>query len=120
MLTLASLGLAGYGLYAIIVGIVDLVGRSTLEVWANLASILLGIALVLAAAFVRVSMPGGLALALAGVLGLQSLALHNAAHLYGGVAPLPQIMRAVFAGLLILLAYLGSERGPAGGPDGGT
>lgn len=120
MLTLASLGLAGYGLYSIITGLADLVGPSALEAWANVGSIVLGIALVLAAAFVRVSMPGGLALALAGVLGLQSLALHNAAHLYGGVAPLPQIMRAVFAGLLILLAYLGSERPSAGNADGRT
>jgi hypothetical protein len=118
MLTLASLGLAGYGLYSVIVGVAGVIGPSSLEIWANLGLILLGAMLMLAAAFVRASMPGAIALALAGVLGLQSLSLHNATHLYGHVAVVSQIARATFAGVLILLAYLGWAReDPAAGPD---
>jgi hypothetical protein len=112
MLTTATLGLMGYGLYSVGMGVSDLVGASRLELWANLWLIALGLMLLPAAAFVRAGLPGGLALALAGVLGLQSLALHNAAHLYGQVAALPQVARAAFAATLIVLAYVGSHVSP--------
>lgn len=112
MLTIATLGLIGYGLYSVGAGLSDLIGASRLEVWADLGLIVLGLTLLPAAAFVRAGLPGGLALALGGVLGLQSLALHTAAHLYGGVAVLPQVARAAFAATLILLAYVGSTVSP--------
>ena len=107
MLTMATLGMTGYGLYSLSVGLVDLFGASRLEWLANLSSMLLGAMLILAGVFVRVGLPGGVALALAALFGLQSLSLHNAGHLYGQIAPEPQIARALFATLLVGLAYFG-------------
>ena len=78
MLTMATLGMTGYGLYALSVGLVDLFGASRLEWLANLSSVLLGAMLILAGVLVRVGLPGGVALALAALFGLQSLSLHNA------------------------------------------
>ena len=49
--------------------------------------------LALAAAFVRVRLPGGLAFAIGAMLGLQALAVHDAAHLGGGIEP--QLARAL-------------------------
>ena len=110
MLTVATLGMAGYGLYSLGAGLVDLFGDSRLEWLANMGAIGLGAMLVLAGLFVRVGLPGSLALALAALFGLQSLALHNAGHLYGQVAPEPEIARALFATLLIGLAYFGKMK----------
>ena len=107
MLILATFGMTVYGLYSISVGLVDLLGSSTLEWWANLWLVAGGIILVFGALFVRVSMPGGLALAVGGLLALQSISLHNASHLHGQVMLLPQVARALFAALLVALAYLG-------------
>jgi len=107
MLTAATLGMVGYGLYSIGTGLVDLFGGLQLESLANISSIVLGAMLVLAGLFVRVGLPGSLALALAALFGLQSLALHNAAHLYDRIAPEPQVARALFALLLVNLAYFG-------------
>ena len=61
----------------------------------------------LGAAFVRVSMPGGLALAVGGLLALQSIGLHNAGHLYGRVSLIPELARATLALSLAALAYFG-------------
>ena len=113
MLTLAALGMMFYGLYSIVVGLIDLLGGAALEWWANLWLVVAGAALMLGAVFVRISMPGGLALAVGGLLALQSISLHNANHLYGQVVLLPQLARALLAGLLVALAYLGWGRGPA-------
>ncbi|HJN43580.1 MAG: hypothetical protein CL477_06510 [Acidobacteria bacterium] len=107
MLTTATLGMTSYGLYSLLAGLVDLVGDSQLEVLANIGAIVLGAMLVLAGLLIRVGLPGSLALALAALFGLQSLALHNAGHLYGQVAAEPQIARALFALLLVGLAYFG-------------
>ena len=107
MLTLASLGMVLYGLYSIVAGLIDLLGAATLEWWANLWLMVAGATLLLGAVFVRISMPGGLALAVGGLLALQSISLHNANHLYGQVVLLPQLARALLAGLLIALAYFG-------------
>ena len=107
MLTLATLGMAGYALYSIAIGLADLLGAATLEWWANLWLVTAGITLLFGALFVRVKMPGGLALALGGLLALQSISLHNASHLYGQVTLMPQLARALFAGLLVGFAYVG-------------
>ena len=107
MLTLASLGMVLYGLHSIITGLLDLLGAAGLEWWANLWLMVAGATLLLGAVFVRISMPGGLALAVGGLLALQSISLHNANHLYGQVVLLPQLARALSAGLLIALAYFG-------------
>ena len=56
-----------------------------LELWAELGLIVFGALLPLAAAFVRVRLPGGLALAIGAMLGLQALAVHDAVRLGGGV-----------------------------------
>ena len=110
MLTVSTLGMTGYGLYALGAGLSDLLGASQLEWLANGSAIALGAILMLAGLLVRVAWPGSLALALAALFGLQSLSLHNAAHLYGQVAPEPQVARAVLATVLFGLAYFGQLR----------
>ena len=107
MLKTAVLGLAFYGVYSIVVGLESLFTRTELEWWADLWVIAAGAVVLLSAAFVRVSMPGGLALAVGGLLGLQSISLHNDGHLYGQVLLLPQFVRAAFAAILVGLAYVG-------------
>jgi len=113
MLTSAAIGMAGYGVYEAAVGVFDLIGGHHLEVVADVAAILFGTLLVLAAAFVRVRLPGGLALAIGALLGLQALAIHSAAHSTGVVTLAPQFARGAFAALLVALAHLsGPERAP--------
>ena len=118
MLRAAALGMFLYGLHAVAAGAVDLVGAGALEWWAGLWRLLSGAALMLAAALVRVSMPGGLALAVAGLLGLQSISLHNDPHLYGRLLLWPQLARAVFAAVLVGLAYFGWGTAGAPAPEG--
>ena len=123
MLTAATLGMLAYGLYSAGLGLAGLLGFVALEVWANLGLIVLGLLLALAAAFVRVRLPGGLALALSAILGLQALALHNDLHFYGATTVPPQALRGACAALLLVLAYVGSRRPDAGDGDaaaGGT
>jgi|WetSurMetagenome_2_1015567.scaffolds.fasta_scaffold371533_1 hypothetical protein len=112
MLTSAAIGMAGYGAFEVLAGLFDLIARRQLEVVADLAAVLFGLLLILAAAFVRVRIPGGLALAIGGLLGLQALAIHQAAHLTGVVALAPQLARGVFAALLVALAYLSKPEQP--------
>ena len=107
MLRAAAAGMFLYGLHDVVVGSADLVGAGTLEWWANVWRLLAGAMLMLAAALVRVSMPGGLALAVAALLGLQSISLHNDAHFYGRLLLAPQAARAVFSTILVALAYFG-------------
>ncbi len=112
MLPFASLGMAFYGIWSAAGAAADLVGARALEFWADAATFLFGVILLLAAALVRVRLPGGLALAIGALLGLQALALHRAAHLDGAVYLFPQLGRAAFAATLVLLAFLGSRRQP--------
>jgi hypothetical protein len=107
VLTVATLGLFGYGAYSTIWPLVELLRGARLELWAELGLMLFGLLLMLSAAFVRVRLPGGIALALGAMLGLQALAVHSAAHLASGVAP--QIGRALIAGALLALAWAGSD-----------
>jgi hypothetical protein len=109
MLTAATLGLAAYGVYSAGLGGVDLFRSSGLDWWADVALILLGLLLLLSSAFVRVRMPGGLALALSALFALQGLSLHNDLHFYGDIRVAPQVMRAVVAGGLAALAYFGGK-----------
>ena len=109
MLAAAALGMVLYGLYSLVGGAADLLGSGPLEWWADLWLMVAGAMLVCGAIFVRASMPGGLALAVAGLLALQSISLHNAGHLYGQVLLLPQLLRLLFAGLLVALAWFGWE-----------
>ena len=102
MLTLASLGMLVYGLYSVGWAAADLIRGARLELWAELGLVALGALLALAAAFVRVRLPGGLAFAIGAMLGLQALAVHDAVHLGGGIAP--QLVRASIALGLIALA----------------
>ncbi|MGE5359230.1 MAG: hypothetical protein ACM3NQ_09445 [Bacteroidales bacterium] len=109
MLTAATLGLAGYGIYSVIVDAIDLFTRTRVEVWADLLGIVFGLLLLLSAAFVRVLMPGGLALALGALLGLQALSVHGASHTPVGLTLLPQLVRGLFALLLLGMAYVGAK-----------
>jgi hypothetical protein len=102
MLPLAALGMFTYGAYSLVWALVDLVRGARLELWAEGGTILFGLLLVLSAAFVRVRLPGGLALAVGSMLGLQALAVHNAVHLEGGLTP--QIVRAAMSLTLVALA----------------
>jgi len=117
MLTAAALGMLAYGLYSAGLGLAGLLGFVALEVWANLGLIVSGLLLALAAAFVRVRLPGGLALALSAMLGLQALALHNDLHFYGATTVPPQALRGASAALLLVLAYAGGRRPDAGDGD---
>ena len=113
MLTAATLGMAGYAIYAIVVGLLDLLWWSRVEIWANVGSIVFGLLLIVAAAFVRVLIPGGLALALGALLGLQALSIHAA----GSLQVIPQVARGSIVALLVLLAYLGARRSRAEAAD---
>ncbi len=117
MLTAAALGMVGYGLYSAGLGLSGLLGFGVLEVWANLGLIVLGLLLALSAAFVRVRLPGGLALALSAMLGLQGLALHNDLHFFGLTRPDMQALRGAFAAALCLLAYVGGRRAVPASPS---
>jgi hypothetical protein len=107
MLTAAALGMFAYGIYSAGWAVVDLARGARLELWAELGLIVFGALLVLAAAFVRVRLPGGLAFAGGAMLGLQALAVHDAVHLGTGVAP--QIVAAIVALALVGLAYVGGS-----------
>jgi hypothetical protein len=102
MLTLSALGMFSYGAYSMIWALVDLVRGARLELWAEAGMIMFGLLLALSAAFVRVRLPGGLAFAVGAMLGLQALAVHNAAHLASGLTP--QILRAAVSLTLVALA----------------
>jgi hypothetical protein len=107
VLTVASLGMFSYGIYSVGWAAVDLLRGARLELWAELGLTAFGALLALAAAFVRVRLPGGLAFAIGAMLGLQALAVHDAAHLGGGLAP--QIARGGVALMLACLAYAGTN-----------
>jgi hypothetical protein len=109
MLTAATLGLACYGVYSAGLGVFDLFRSPGLDWWADVALIVLGLLLLLSSAFVRVRMPGGLALALSMLLALQGLAIHNDLHFYGDILVAPQVARGVMAGGLAALAYIGGR-----------
>jgi len=102
VLTTAALGMLVYGVYSIGLAVADLFSGARLELWAELGLMLFGMLLVLAAAFVRVRLPGGLAFAIGAMLGLQALAVHAAAHVGTGVAP--QIVRGAIALVLVAMA----------------
>lgn len=108
MLSLATLGMFGYGTYSLVWAVVDLVRGPQLELWAELGLIVFGLLLVLSAALVRVRIPGGLAAAIGAMLGLQALAVHDAVHLGGGIEA--QIARATFAVALVAIAWFGAEK----------
>ena len=109
MLAAAALGMLLYGLHDIIAGAADLLRGVVPEWWAAAWRMLSGGLLALAALFVRASVPGGLALAVAGLLGLQSVSLHNDPHVYGDLLLWPQAARAVFSIILVALAWFGWE-----------
>jgi hypothetical protein len=106
MLTAAALGMFAYGAYSTVWAVMELIRGPRLEAWATAGIILFGLLLVLSAAFVRVRLPGGLALAIGAMLGLQALAVHTSAHFESGL--FPQIVRGTFAAVMVVLAYAGS------------
>jgi hypothetical protein len=111
VLTIASLGMFVYGLYAVGWAVVDLIRGARLELWAELGGMAFGALLMLAAAFVRVRLPGGLAFAIGALLGLQALGVHGAAHLGGGVAP--QVVLGSIALVLVAMALSDARPSPA-------
>ena len=118
VLTIASLGMFVYGIYSIGWAVADLVRGARLELWAELGLVAFGALLALAAAFVRVRLPGGLAFAIGAMLALQALAVHDAVHLGGSVPA--QIVRGSIAAVLIALALSDARPSPARpAPDSG-
>jgi hypothetical protein len=105
VLTLATLGMFAYGTYSAAWAVVDVVRGARIELWAEALIVLFGVLLILAAAFVRVRMPGGLAVAISAMLALQALEVHTAAHLESGL--IPQVGRAVLAFFLVGSAVAG-------------
>ena len=110
MLTVATLGLLGYGLYALGWSILDMIAWSRLEVWADLATAAIALLLVPAAVLVRARVPGGLPLAFAGLLGLQAINLHNSMHLHGEIQVWGESARAVFGAWLMMLSIAGQQK----------
>jgi len=108
MLTAASIGMFAYGIYSAGWAAVDLMRGARLELWAELGLMLFGVLLSLAAAFVRVRLPGGLAFAVGAMLGLQALAVHDAVHL--GTAVRPQLVSGVFCLALAGLASVATRQ----------
>ncbi len=108
MLTFATLGMLSYGVYSIFWAVLDLTNGARIEYWAEALIILFGFVLALAAAFVRVRLPGGLALAISAMLALQALEVHTAAHLESGM--IPQVGRAVLAFFLVGSAVAGEGK----------
>jgi hypothetical protein len=100
-----------YGMYSAGWALVDLFRGARLELWAELGLIVFGGLLALAAAFVRVRLPGGLAFAIGAMLGLQALGVHDAAHLGDGIEP--QLARASIALVLIGMALSDARPSPA-------
>jgi hypothetical protein len=111
MLTAAALGMFGYGSYSVGWAVADLIRGPRLELWADLGLMAFGVLLILAAAFVRVKLPGGLAFAIGAMLGLQALAVHAAVRLGGGIAP--QLARASIAIVLVAIALSDARPSPA-------
>ncbi len=109
MLTAATLGFAAYGIYSVGLGVVDAFRSPGLDWWADLALVVFGLLLLLSSAFVRVRMPGGLALAVGSVLALQALSLHNDLHFNGDILIAPQAARGAVSVGLATLAYLGAR-----------
>lgn len=99
VLTLATLGMFAYRAYSAVWAVADVVRGARIELWAEALITVSGLLLILAAAFVRVRLPGGLAVAISAMLALQALAVHTAAHLDSGLGP--QIGRAVLAFFLV-------------------
>jgi hypothetical protein len=108
MLTVATLGLAAYGVYSAGLGVVDLFRSPGLDWWADIGLIVLGLLLLLSSAFVRVRLPGGLALAVGAMLALQALSLHDDMHFYGAILVWPQVLRGVVGSSLAVLAFFGT------------
>jgi hypothetical protein len=98
-------GMLADGAYSIGWAGVDLVREAWLELGADLGQMMFGRSLGLSAAVVRARVPGGLALAVGALLGLQAVALHNAAHLESSVTL--QVGRAVLG---MALASVGRQR----------
>jgi hypothetical protein len=100
-----------YGIYSVAWAAADVVRGARLELWAELGLMAFGALLALAAAFVRVRLPGGLAFAIGAMLGLQALAVHDAVHLGGGVGA--QVVRGSIAVVLVALALSDARPVPA-------
>jgi hypothetical protein len=112
MLTTATLGMLLWGLYSALWAVVDVIRGARLEWWAEAGQVAFGLLLAVASALVRVRLPGGLALAVGGLLGLQSLAVHNAVHLDLGLVS--QIAQGLLGAALVGLAL----SAPAEAEDG--
>lgn len=109
VLTVATLGLAVYGMYSMGLGAVDAFRSPGLDWWADAALAVFGLLLLTASVLVRLRIPGGLALALSGLAALQALALHNDMHFYGDILVAPQVVRGVIAAGLAALAWAGAR-----------
>ena len=107
MLRAAALGMFLYGGYSVAIGLIDFIFLEQLEWLANLWMILAGFVLSFGAIFTRISFPGGLALAIGGMLGLHAISLHNEIHLHGQLSQNLQLSRLTFAALLVILGYYG-------------
>jgi hypothetical protein len=118
MLTAATIGMVLYAAYSIVWALIDLVAGGRVEAVADVGLVAFGLLLLLSAAFVRVLIPGGLALAIGALLGLQALAVHNDSQSAAGLMLLPQLVRAGVASLLVALAYFGARRHGGAPPEG--
>ena len=109
VLTVATLGLAVYGVYSIGLGTVDAFRSPGLDWWADAALAVFGLLLLAASVLVRLRIPGGLALAISALAALQALSLHNDLHFYGDILVAPQVVRGVIAAGLAASAHVGAR-----------
>ena len=108
MLTAAALGMFAYGIYSAGWAAVDLLRGARLELWAELGLILFGVLLSLAAAFVRVRLPGGLAFASARCSGCRRWRCTTPCT--WAPASRPQLVSGVFCLALAGLAYVATRQ----------
>jgi hypothetical protein len=120
VLKLATLGMFLYATFSIGWAANDLFNGAQLETWAEIGIVVFGALLALSAALLRAQIPGGLPFAVAALLGLQALDVHNAVHLETGLPA--QLARAAVGLVLIVMAFLGSlrRRGTAAGRSPAT
>lgn len=109
MLKLATLGMSLYATYSIGWAANDLFQGAQLETWADAGMIGFGALLAFAVVLVRARIPGGLAFAVAALLGLQALDVHNAAHLDTSLGL--QVARAAYGCAIVATVVIGGLRG---------
>ncbi|MEQ1868990.1 MAG: hypothetical protein ABL961_03085 [Vicinamibacterales bacterium] len=107
VLNLSTLLMSLYGTYSMGWAVNDLYQGRQIEAWAEAGMAGFGLLLAIGALIARTGVPGGLPITAAGLLGLQAVDVHNAAHLD---TPLwLQVVRALVSATLLAMAFYGGR-----------